>query len=101
MLTRIVKMTFKPENIPSFERIFETSRPSIEAFPGCRLVRLHRDLKAPEVYFTYSLWDSEADLEHYRESDFFREVWGRTRVLFAQRAEAWSLEAVNPASETL
>lgn len=91
MLTRIVQMTFKPENIPSFERVFRTSREQILAFPGCTHVELLQDMGDPNVFFTYSLWESEADLEAYRESEFFREVWGRTRALFAERPRAWSL----------
>jgi heme-degrading monooxygenase HmoA len=91
MLTRIVKMTFKPENIPSFERIFEASGHRIKSFPGCTHLELLQDMQNPSVFFTYSCWKSEADLEAYRESAFFSEVWGRTRTLFAERPSAWSL----------
>ena len=85
-------MHFVPENIPSFERIFETSRDRIQGFPGCSHVELLRDIRNPAVYFTYSLWESEEALEAYRESAFFKEVWGRTRKLFAERPKAWTLE---------
>ena len=94
MLTRIVKLTFKPENIPSFEQIFEGSKQGILAFEGCRLVELYQDLKNPAVFFTYSFWDKESDLENYRNSDFFKEVWGRTKKLFAQKPEAWSVAKI-------
>ena len=92
MLTRIVRMHFERENIPSFERIFETSREFIQGFPGCQQVELYRDLRDPDVFFTYSIWDSEEALEAYRESEFFRKVWAKTRELFADRPQAWSLE---------
>lgn len=91
MLTRIVQMKFKPENIPSFERIFQSSRDRILGFPGCTHVELLRDMDDPTVFFTYSRWESRADLEAYRDSEFFREVWGRTRALFSDRPRAWSL----------
>lgn len=100
MLIRIVKLTFKPENIPSFEQIFEESKSGILGFEGCTLVELYQDLKNPSVFFTYSFWDKESDLENYRNSDFFREVWGRTKKLFAQKPEAWSVAKIhssNPA----
>lgn len=92
MLIRIVKLSFKPENIPSFERIFETSKKGILAFEGCSLVELYQDLSDPCTFFTYSHWEGEEALEGYRNSEFFREVWGRTKTLFAQRAQAWSVE---------
>ncbi|MGB5188774.1 putative quinol monooxygenase [Robiginitalea sp.] len=91
MLTRIVKMTFEPENIPSFERLFQASEVGIRSFPGCLKVNLLQDLRDPSVFFTYSLWESEAALEAYRQSDFFQGVWGQTRKLFSERPKAWSL----------
>jgi len=89
-------MTFKPENIPSFERIFEASNERIRTFPGCMHLELLQDTDNPEVFFTYSHWESEADLQAYRESDFFQEVWGHTRKLFAERPRAWSLNKRTP-----
>jgi len=91
MLTRIVKMTFEPENIPSFERLFEASEKGIRSFPGCLKVNLLQDMKNPAVFFTYSHWESEAALEAYRQSEFFQGVWGQTRTLFSERPKAWSL----------
>ncbi|MDM9632217.1 putative quinol monooxygenase [Robiginitalea aurantiaca] len=91
MLTRIVKMTFEPENIPSFERLFKASEKEIRAFPGCVNVNLLQDIKDPSVFFTYSHWESEAALEAYRNSEFFKGVWGQTRTLFSERPKAWSL----------
>ena len=75
MLIRIVKLSFKPENIPSFERLFEASKTGILAFEGCRMVELYQDISDPSTFFTYSHWDGEAALEGYRNSEFFREVW--------------------------
>ncbi len=92
MLIRIVKLTFKPENIPSFEQIFESSRPKILAFEGCNLVELYQDIEKPNIFFTYSFWDDPSDLEKYRNSDFFKRVWGGTKKLFAEKPEAWSLK---------
>ncbi len=85
-------MTFEPENIPSFERLFKASEAGIRSFPGCLKVDLLQDVNDPGVFFTYSLWESEAALEAYRASDFFRAVWGQTRELFSGPPVAWSLE---------
>ncbi len=94
MLVRIVKLTIKEENISSFETIFENTKDTIRSFDGCELLELYRDLKDPAVFFTYSYWASEDDLEAYRNSDFFKNVWGKTRQLFARKPEAWSLNKV-------
>ena len=93
MLTRIVKMTFEPENIPSFERLFRASEKGIRSFPGCLKVNLLQDMSDPSTFFTYSQWESEAALEEYRQSEFFKGVWGQTRKLFSERPKAWSLRS--------
>ncbi len=87
-------MHFERENIPSFERIFEASQEYIRSFEGCRHLELYKDLGNPDVFFTYSIWESEEALEAYRTSGFFREVWGKTRALFAEKPQAWSLEKI-------
>lgn len=86
-------MTFEPENIASFERIFSESSEHIRAFPGCLKLELLRDLNHPEVFITYSIWESESHLEAYRNSEFFRAVWARTKKLFARKPQAWSLQS--------
>ena len=89
-------MTFEKENIPSFERIFKASSPRIRNFPGCRYLELLQDADNPEVFFTYSHWESEEALQAYRESEFFGEVWSQTKKLFAGRPRAWSLNKRTP-----
>lgn len=56
-------------------------------FPGCTHLEL---LNAGVVYFTYSRWNASEDLENYRNSALFAEVWSNTKALFAAPAEAWS-----------
>lgn len=99
MLIRIVKLTFKPENIPSFERVFDETKNGILAFEGCNMVELYQDRNNPCIFFTYSFWDGESALENYRNSDFFKKVWGNTKKLFSDKPEAWSvnkIQSTNP-----
>ena len=91
MIIRIVKLPIKKENIPSFERLFESSRDQIRAFAGCNGLELLQDRYDPALFFTYSLWESEQALEAYRDSEFFRATWKKTKAFFRARAEAWSL----------
>ena len=41
--------------------------------------------------FTISHWDSEAALELYRQSELFKFTWAKTKPLFEEKAQAWSL----------
>jgi quinol monooxygenase YgiN len=95
MIVRIVKLHFKKENIASFEQLFEETKEVIQNFDGCSLLELYQDTKDPAVFFTYSYWASEKHLEAYRQSDFFKHVWSRTKLLFEDRPQAWSVEKVH------
>ena len=92
MLIRIVRMTFQPEKTGEFLEIFRNSKDRIRGFEGCHHVELLQDLNHPNVYSTYSLWDSEEALNHYRQSELFGSVWKPTKALFAEPAQAFSFK---------
>lgn len=92
MIVRIVKMTFAPEHIGRFQQLFEGWKGRIRAFPGCRHLELLHDTADPRVFFTYSHWDGPDDLERYRTSAVFSEVWPTVKPLFAAPTEAWTVE---------
>jgi quinol monooxygenase YgiN len=92
MIVRIVKMVFLPEHVPAFVQLFDERKETIRNFKGCRHLELWRESGKEDVYFTYSHWENEHALDHYRFSAFFKETWGLTKALFAQKAEAWSVE---------
>lgn len=92
MVIRLVKMTFKPGEADRFLELFEGWRHRIRAFPGCRHLDLWRDQQDPRVFFTHSHWDAPSDLEAYRRSSVFSEVWPTVKALFDAPAEAWTVE---------
>ncbi len=94
MIIRIVKMTFRPEEVPAFRRLFEERRHLIRGFEGCTRLELWQDRTTPSVFFTYSWWDSEEYLNAYRASHFFDDTWTLTKQKFAARPEAWTVEQV-------
>ena len=91
MIVRIVQMTFQPDKLEEFKTIFEEGKQTIKRFAGCQHVEMLQDVNNENIFFTYSHWDSEADLNNYRNSDFFRITWQNTKVLFAAKPQAWSL----------
>lgn len=92
MIRRIVKMTFKEGNEDKFLEIFKNSGHLIRAFDGCHGVDLLRATQSPNIFFTYSHWESEDHLNTYRHSELFQTTWASTKALFADKAEAWSVE---------
>lgn len=94
MLIRIVKLSFEPSKIKEFLSNFEANKKHIRAFEGCERLELYRDQQNTNVFFTYSYWQSESDLENYRNSDLFKGVWAKTKVLFDQKPQAWSVDRI-------
>ena len=96
MIKRIVKMTFREEGVQSFlDDVFAPSKSAIRAFPGCRHMELLRHQTQPNVLFTLSLWDGPEALENYRQSELFQQTWIKTKALFADKAEVWSVELLD------
>jgi quinol monooxygenase YgiN len=91
MIVRVVQLTFRPECIDDFIALFEERKDKIRGFRGCNYLELWQDKDKENVFFTYSKWDAEADLDHYRFSEFFKETWGMTKALFADKPNAWSV----------
>lgn len=94
MMTRIVKMKFKKEEIGSFKRLFSINKENIRAQPGCHGLKLLEGQEGLGTFFTYSLWESEDHLNAYRHSELFKEVWKNTKALFAEKAMAWSCDEI-------
>lgn len=99
MLTRIVKLTLKAENISSFEKLFDETHKSIRNFKGCVHLELFRDTNDPRIFFTYSKWKNVTYLEAYRHSEFFKSIWAKTKPLFEEKAQAWSVESIQTDKE--
>lgn len=94
MFIRIVKMKFQSAKITDFLSNFNANKNKIRAFDGCNFLELYQSKSEPEVFFTYSYWESEKALENYRNSELFKGVWKNTRVLFAEKPEAWSVDRI-------
>lgn len=90
MIVRIVKMTFQEEEIETFKQVFEDSKEKIRSFPGVQYLEFLQDTNFPNVFCTYSHWNTPEDLENYRHSELFKATWAKTKPLFKEKAIAWS-----------
>lgn len=92
MLVRIVHLHLQPEFTERFIHLFAAHQQSISQFEGCISLQLLVDEKDPNHVATLSHWRSEEDLDQYRFSDFFKELWGQVKPLFAEPARATSFK---------
>jgi len=74
--------------------IFQKHKSAIRKVKGCTHLELLKDANHPNVYTTLSHWKKASDLEAYRHSELFENVWGRVKPLFSSNAQAFSLEKV-------
>ncbi len=93
-MIRIVKLTFQEDKVAEFRAIFEGSKDKIRNFPGCNRLELLHDINDSNVFMTYSYWNSEKDLNNYRNSDLFKGVWAKTKLLFNDKPQTWSVEQI-------
>jgi len=94
MIVRIVKMHFKGGHVETFLEIFHQHKNAIRGVKGCTHLELLRDVQNPLSYTTLSYWENERDLDVYRNSALFRDVWARVKVLFSGPTLALSLEKI-------
>lgn len=94
MIKRFVKMTFNKEYIETFKALFDSKKELIAAVEGCTHLELLQDVDHETIFFTFSLWDDPKYLEAYRNSELFKDVWAKTKVLFDAKPEAWSVKVL-------
>ena len=87
-------MSFEPSKVDAFLAHFEINKTAIRNFEGCQLLELYRDKTDTNVFFTYSYWNTETDLEAYRQSDVFKTVWSETKPMFNAKSKAWSVDKI-------
>ena len=91
MLIRIVKLHFQDDKVEDFLSFFEIIKEQINNFPGCIGMKLLRSIEDPTIVMTYSQWETPEDLERYRTSKTFGEIWPSIKPWFKEKPESWSV----------
>ncbi len=87
-------MSIIEDKIEEFLSNFNQNKNKIRNFKGCQFLELYQDKNDDNIFFTYSYWNLEEDLENYRKSDFFQNVWSKTKILFNEKPQAWSVNKI-------
>ena len=94
MIIRIVKMTFRENSSETFKEFTTSIKDTIKSFDGCLYLDILRDIYNPNIFFSYSHWVSEDHLNSYRDSEFFKTTWTKTKQWFDSKPEAWSVQSL-------
>ena len=90
MIARFVDLQIKPEHLDRAKVLLEEVAPKVRAMKGCNFLEILTDIHQIGHFTTYSYWDSEDDLNQYRDSETFKSFWDEIKPLFEQSARAWS-----------
>jgi autoinducer 2-degrading protein len=93
-IQRLVRMSFKSEEISQFLLVFEESKDKIRNFPGCLALNLIEDCFDKSIIYTSSIWRSLDDLENYRNSELFIDTWRKTKIHFKEKAQVQSFNVI-------
>jgi autoinducer 2-degrading protein len=93
-MIRIVKLTFNPEHRQDFLDLIVQYKDQIRSYPGCAGVDFLNNRLNQNIFFTYSHWEAPENLDAYRKSDLFNDVWSQVKVWFADKPEAWSVDSM-------
>lgn len=83
-------MTFQKDKTDDFLKWFEEHKNKIKNFEGCLHLELWKDAEQPNIFYTFSIWDSQESIEKYRQSEVFQKVWSYTKTLFQDKPMAFS-----------
>lgn len=87
-------MSFREDSSEDFKEFTTTIKDKIKSFEGCSYLDILRDIHNPNIFFSYSHWAKEDDLNRYRDSEFFKTTWAKTKLWFDDKPEAWSVKSI-------
>ena len=86
-IIRLIHIKIDPSEIENAMQVWKTEcAPLMIQQKGCISEKLLRCREAHEL-ISYSEWDSEADVESYRDSDAHKEIVRHSRTLKGSKAE--------------
>ena len=79
---RLIHVSVDPAEIARAEQVWKTEcAPLMIQQQGCLSEKLLKCRDAPGEFISYSEWESDADIERYRNSNVHKEIVGHARGL--------------------
>ncbi len=86
-IVRLIHVNVDPNQADEAERIWkEDCGPLMIQQKGCRSEQLLKCDDVPGEYISYSEWESQADIDAYRESEAHKEIQNHSRRLQGAKA---------------
>ncbi len=86
-IMRLIHITVDPSQITEAERIWkEDCAPLMIRQRGCKSEQLLKCVETPGEYISYSEWENQEAIDHYRASDDHKTIQSHARALQGARA---------------
>ena len=93
-IIRLIHITIDPSEVQNAMRVWKTEcAPLMIQQKGCISEKLLRCRDVHE-FISYSEWETEADIEHYRQTDAHKEIVRHARGLKGAKAQVKLYELV-------
>ncbi|MDX1484389.1 MAG: antibiotic biosynthesis monooxygenase family protein [Alphaproteobacteria bacterium] len=94
-IIRLIHIKVDPSQIAEAERIWKQDcAPLMIRQPGCTSEQLLKCTDVEGEYISYSEWESQEDIDRYRDSDDHKTIQSHSRGLQGARAEVKRYETV-------
>jgi len=78
------------------ERIWKSQcAPLMQKQKGCRVEKFMRSTESPDLYISYSEWDSMDAIEGYRATTEHATIQSEVRAIQGSRAVVWTYEILD------
>ncbi len=95
-IARVILINLANGKSGDAERVWkEECAPLMIRQKGCRSEKFMRSLDRPELYISYSEWDSMEDVERYRSGTDHKTIQSEVHALEGARAVVWCYEILD------
>ncbi|MCK5822505.1 MAG: antibiotic biosynthesis monooxygenase [Bacteroidales bacterium] len=94
MITRIIKFKIDTVNTDEFKQFFTLRKNDFSKIEGCKNMEILNDKEDKDVYFMYTIWETEFKLNKYRKSELNKTLWTKLNVWSVKEPQAWTVENV-------
>ena len=95
-IARVILINLAEGDSGDAERIWkEECSPLMARQQGCHSEKLMRSLDRPDLFISYSEWDSMEDIEGYRAGADHATIQSESRALQGARAVVWCYEILD------
>ena len=94
MIIRVVKIPIKDASINSFIKRIPIISNEVRRVSGCIHNDIFRDKMKENIFYSYTIWNSDEDIEKYLGSQYYKDIWGDLWDYFEGTPKSWKIDNI-------